>query len=82
MTLKLYAIKDKLNGYLFPNHYPNDETARRAMKLVREEDQMIKSNPDDYEMWYIGTYETESAIMENNDIYPVERNFEERSDKE
>lgn len=75
MKLKMYAIKDKLGEYTTPVHYPNDDTAIRHINLMRKEDKLMSYAPEDFEMWYIGEYDTETATYENKEPKPVERIF-------
>lgn len=73
MMMRMYAIKDKLGTYTQPMHYPNDDTAIRHISLMRKEDKLMQFAPDDFEMFYIGMYNSETAEYINGEITPIER---------
>lgn len=70
MKLKLYSVKDELNGFMAPMVFPNSATAIRAFKLDAENNPLIKANPNDYNIYYIGELETDTG-----EITPAEGKY-------
>ena len=60
MILGIYAIYDKMTGYLVPTFQQNDEQAKRAFSydLTSEEMTLLKANPEDFQLEKVGTYDT------------------------
>lgn len=64
MLVRLYSIRDKKSGYLPPTSDINDETAIRNFYFAcQTRDQMFMAFPDDYDLYFVGEYETESGII-------------------
>lgn len=72
MRLQLVAVKDRAtethNVPLAFKHI--NEAIRWFTWLIKEaptnnENAMMKSNPDDYDLWHIGNYDDETAKLEN-----------------
>ena len=63
MIYNMYAIKDELNGFYFPVHYPNDETAKRAFLMQCNENEIIKTSPTDFSLWRIGEYQSDNGTV-------------------
>lgn len=62
MKQRVYAIRDKKAGFLSPLVDVNDETAKRNFGFaVQRGDSMFLAFPDDYDLYFIGEYETESG---------------------
>lgn len=65
MKHRMYVIKDELTGFT-PNimMMANDAEATRALKIaVDDEGSMINKSPEDYSIYYMGTYETETGAL-------------------
>lgn len=64
MLVPLYAIRDRKSGFLAPTHDVNDETAKRNFAFaVQTRDKMFLAFPDDYDLYKVGAYETDSGII-------------------
>lgn len=67
MKLGIYSMKDALNGFMniFPEQ--NDEMAKRgflhSLKYAKS-DSLFFSNPQDYSLYKLGTFDTESGKLE------------------
>lgn len=63
MKLGMYAIYDKMTGYMVPTCQQNDEQAIRAFAydVNSQEMTLIKANPDDFQLEKVGTYDTDTG---------------------
>lgn len=73
MMLRMYAMKDELNGFVPPIPFPNDEIAKRYLKDNVESNPTVKNTPEDFSMWYLGEFDTELGRMIPNEIKLIER---------
>lgn len=72
MTLKLYSIKDELNGYAPSIPLANDEVAKRYFREMLANNQTMKTEPKDFSIWYIGSFDTETGKT-TSDVTLIER---------
>lgn len=63
LILKLYAIKDELNGFAPPIPFNSDEVAKRYFKEMCAENITIKYSPRDFSIWHIGEFNTGSGTI-------------------
>lgn len=63
MIFNLYAIKDELSEFAAPLCIEDDAQAVRFFKNKVFENRMMMDNPEDFSIWKIGKYETETAIV-------------------
>lgn len=80
MTVNLYAIRDKLNGFAPPVVMPNDETAKRWYNDMCSENPTIGNNKEDFAVHFIGKMNTETGLIIpakkeqlENDLFKCER---------
>lgn len=73
MKMEMYAIKDRLTGFTTPIPLSNDEVALRWFKELTETDTSVRVSPDDYSLYHMGTYDSETGEY-TNDIKEVVRN--------
>ena len=75
MIMKMYSIKDELNGFGGPIPFMSEEIAERWFKTNMIENVNMKNNPKDYSLWYMGTFDTESGtyICKAADIKLIQR---------
>lgn len=66
MKLVVCAIYDKLTGYMVPGFQQNDEQSIRAFAydINSSEMSLINANPEDFNLQKIGTYDTETGLLE------------------
>ena len=59
MILGIYAVYDKMTGYMLPSYKYNDEQAIRdfGYDITSNEMSLINANPTDFNLQKIGTYE-------------------------
>lgn len=62
---KMYSMRDKLSGYQPPVPFINDETAIRWFKTQCLENPTIKNQPEDFELYYLGDFDTGNGIFYN-----------------
>lgn len=63
MILKMYAIKDELNGFTSPIPFMSEELVKRYMKDQYFGNPTIKNSPKDFSIWEVGTWDTESGTF-------------------
>lgn len=62
MVRPIYAIRDKKVGFMSPMVDQNDETAKRNFAFaVQHNDSMFMAFPDDYDLYRIGEFNSESG---------------------
>lgn len=66
MIMEMYSIKDRLNGFIPPIPLANEETAQRWFKEMITENITMKLSPNDFGLWYLGKWNTETGIFEND----------------
>ncbi|QCS36580.1 nonstructural protein [Capybara microvirus Cap3_SP_469] len=61
----MYSLKDNLVGFNSITCSQNQSTILRDLKtVVNHSDSQISNNPSDYSLWYLGTFDTESGLIE------------------
>ena len=73
MTLKLFSIKDKHNGFIPPIPFPNEEVAQRWYKEMRAENITMKYSPEDFSLWEIGMWDSDTGIIETNVVEVIRK---------
>lgn len=70
MRLGMYAIYDKLTGYMVPSYQQNDEQAIRAFAydVTSQDMTLIKANPEDFNLQKVGIYDTDTGVVESTPI--------------
>ena len=65
MQYEIYTIRDvKADAYFRPFYVPNRAVAVRAVSnLVQDTQSDIGRNPEDYQLFYIGTYDDNSGVI-------------------
>lgn len=66
MKIGIYSIYDKKTGYLLPTYKQNDAQAIRdfGYDINSPEINMIKANPEDFNLQKIGTFDNELGTIE------------------
>lgn len=64
MKLKLYAIKDTLNGYSCPIPFLSEELALRYFKIQMRENPTMKNIPEDFSLYYMGEFNPETGKLQ------------------
>jgi len=66
MIYGVYSVKDLKTGYLPPTFDLNDLSAMRNFEhACMNEDSLFFTHPSDYQLFKIGTYDTETATITN-----------------
>ena len=63
MILKMYALKDELNGFTSPIPFTNDEMAKRYLRDQFEANPTVKNTPKDFSIWRVGEYESDTGVF-------------------
>lgn len=65
MKVNVYSIKDVKEGFQAPYTRVNDKIAiRDFLNVARSpEPNKVTMNPEDFELWRIGTMETETGVI-------------------
>lgn len=65
MIYEMYSMKDELSGYMYPIPFMKEEIAKRYLKEQVENNITLKTSPEDFSLWKIGTFDSETGIFEN-----------------
>lgn len=73
MKYGLYAMRDQKAGFLQPTVELNDEIAIRNFKLAvtRSKDSLFFTEPQDFSLYRIGSYETDTGVLSFSKTEPV-----------
>lgn len=65
MIMRMYSIEDSTAGeFGQPGPMTNDNVAIRSFgQLINEPGSMMYSKPEDFNMYYVGTFETTTGTM-------------------
>lgn len=64
MIVELFTIKDKRNGYEPATAFVNKEIALRWFTDQVRNTRVMREHPDDFEMYYLGKFDTSNAKHE------------------
>lgn len=68
MKQGLYAIHDDAAAiFLPPDLATFDEVAIRNFDFAMQKNEMMNFRPADFSLWYVGTFDTETGVMEKCD---------------
>lgn len=70
MILNMYSLKDSATGFKVPTTFDNDYVAVRQYKAFVKENILMQSNPDDFALYRIGIFDTDSGLF-TQDSNPV-----------
>lgn len=73
MILKMYAIKDELNGFTCPIPFTDERLVKRYMKDQYMGNPTIKNSPKDFSIWKVGEFDTDTAAYTSITPELVER---------
>lgn len=73
MIMKMYAIKDELNGYTTPIPFMSEELTKRYFKDQYIGNPTINNSPKDFSIWEVGEYDTETGNYNNQEHKLIER---------
>ena len=80
MTFGMYCIKDELSEYAAPVVVETEAQAKRYFRQMVETTKMMKDNPEDFSLWHVGIFESESGIIAGEKPKLIERAKGERKD--
>lgn len=63
MIMKLFTIRDRMTEFGFPIPVENEQSAKRYFRSKIANEPMLKDNPEDFSLWYIGTFDTEKGTI-------------------
>lgn len=65
MNYPVYAYRDIKMGFGRPQPFANEMIAKRNFMIeINDENQVLRYTPSDYELYKIGTYDTDSGKFE------------------
>lgn len=73
MTMTLYSLLDTHNGYAPPIPFTNDEIAKRYFLEMRKENITVKYSPQDFSIWSIGEFDSETGEIKATEKRCLER---------
>lgn len=79
MRIRMYAIKDELNGFSTPIPFMNEELAKRYLKDQTLGNPTFMNSPEDFSLWFMGEFDTEDGLMYRDDSDPQGIHLVERS---
>lgn len=71
MIQNLYCVKDELSDFGSPVPLQNDEIAKRYLKQLVENTDLIKNNPKDFSIWMVGQFNTETGYVQGLDLSQI-----------
>lgn len=74
MIMQLYSIKDRLQGFIPPVPFANEQIAQRWYKEMLSENLTMKMSPEDFALYYMGEWDSDTGIITNNE--PKEVTYE------
>lgn len=81
MVMFLYSIRDVKSGFGFPFSMQNDEVALRAFEAaLHDSNSEMSKYPQDFEIWLIGAFNTETGDIDSYLPAPLERRLK-KNDK-
>lgn len=63
MTLKMYVIRDRYTQFGFPMPFGSNEEAKRYFANRIKEVPLMRDNPQDFTLYYVGIYDTEKGTV-------------------
>lgn len=68
MKQRYYQVRDIVAGSYIgsPVPMPNDETAKRALRIEAQNPEAFKGQREDIELWYLFTLDTDSGKVIDN----------------
>lgn len=64
MIHQMYCIHDRATGeHTIPMAFPNEMTAKRYVQIMRTKDEMLKMFPADYNLVFVGQFDTLTGEM-------------------
>lgn len=67
MIMRLYSLKDRLNGFTPAIPFAMDEVAQRWFKEMISENTTVRLSPDDFSLWYMGEFNTDTGEITDNE---------------
>lgn len=69
MELKMYSIRDSKSQIFNPPFYKktHGEAERDFSTLVKDEKSMIAQYPEDFDLYYVGTYQDDTGTIQSLD---------------
>ena len=67
MKMELYSIKDRLQGFIPPVPFANEQIAQRWYREMLSEQLTMKMSPEDFALYYIGEWDSDTGKITNNE---------------
>lgn len=75
MIIKMYTIRDRMTEFGFPMPMENQESAKRYFRSRLNEVPIMKDNPEDFTLWYVGLFDTENGTINTAEPVLVEGEY-------
>lgn len=73
MKFQMYCIKDELSEYAAPVITESEAQAKRYFRHTVETTKMMKDNPEDFSIWYVGEFNSEEGTVKGETPKLIER---------
>ena len=73
MIFNLYAVKDELSEYASPVTIETEAQAKRYFRHIIETTKMMADNPEDFSIWEVGKFDTETGTIKSKQPKLIER---------
>lgn len=72
MILRMYAMRDRLTGYMSPTVEQNDAVAVRNFRhALVTTNSILRSSPADFDLCYIADYDSENGMVHPVQVTPI-----------
>lgn len=65
MKINIYSIKDNVAGFLQPTYSLYETQALRDFSYACNQPGLMNFKPEDYSLWYVGSFDTETGEVES-----------------
>ena len=75
MIFELYSVKDELSDFGPPIPFQDCATAKRYFHTQLETNEFMKSNKNDFSLWYMGLFNAEKGEINPINAELIERGY-------
>lgn len=78
----MYSIKDELSDYAMPLPFMDCDNAKRYFRTQLENNEFMSTNKNDFSIWYMGLFNTETGEINAQEPKLIERGFKTNGNEE
>lgn len=67
MKIGIYAMKDNVTGFAQPSFFAYEAQATRDFAYGVNQPGLVNFRPEDYSLWYVGTFDSDTGVVESVD---------------